>query len=100
MWSAAGSHLTQRIKKARSILSVMLLAFFISSGGGTRTPETRIMIPNSDCSNLYIDKEKRQEGKSVYTTDSNLQFIIDSWGELPDDIKQTILRIVKIVHSQ
>ena len=75
-----------------------------NSGGGTRTPDTRIMIPNTQNHNLPTSNEKQQLQKvvytSVYTTDSNLQFIIDSWGELPDDTKQTILRIVKIVHSQ
>lgn len=62
-------------------------------------PDTRIMIPNSDCSNPYIDKEKRQEGKSVYTpvytSESELKYVMHSWNYLSSEVREIILKLIE-----
>ena len=56
------------------------------------------MIPNSEFLNLLNDNEKQQEGKGVYTpvytSVSELRFIVESWPELALDVKGLIFQLV------
>ena len=56
-----------------------------SSGGGIRTPDTRIMIRISESLNPLNGNGKQQDEKgvytSVYTSDSELKFVVDSWNQ-------------------
>ncbi|QDT79263.1 hypothetical protein Mal35_27180 [Gimesia maris] len=72
-----------------------------SSGGGIRTPDTRIMIPNSETPNPLVNSEKQQLENGVYTPvytrDAELQYVVNSWGSLSEDARRAIVQIVNVL---
>ena len=73
----------------------------VSSGGGTRTPDTRIMIPRSDRRKPKGDKEEANiNGRLALhlpyeTLPPELTALIDAWPSLPEPIKAEILAMVR-----
>ncbi len=69
--------------------------------GSYRAAPPRGMILNSDLPNPLDVSEKQQLGKGVYTpvytNDSELQFIVDSWRKLSGEIRNVIVQLVKIM---
>ena len=73
-----------------------------SSGGGTRTPDTRIMIQhgyidngNQDNDLREIEKPRAAPGAAVVTANPDLAAVLSAWPNLPDPIKAGILAMVK-----
>jgi len=74
-------------------------ALITSSSGGSRTPDTRIMIPNPEFPNPLSDSEKQQAENGVYTpvytNDSDLAEIVNSWEGLLHETRMVISYLVK-----
>ena len=74
-----------------------------STPGRIRTCDLRIRSPLSENDKSIDNNEKQQSEKSVYTpvytTDADLQFLVDSWKHLPNEVQQTILQIVKVIQK-
>ena len=73
-----------------------------SSGGGIRTPDTRIMIPLS--SDLNPGKQEDSDAGAAHGAavdhagaqlDPDLQNVIEKWAELPEAIRAGILAMVR-----
>ena len=72
-----------------------------SSGGGIRTPDTRIMIPDSDTRNSSTANKLAFEGKCGCTNGCtsdcpHLALIVGFWPKLPSEIRSAISAIVRI----
>jgi len=76
-----------------------------SSGAGTRTPDTRIMIPLTDVlksnnNNKYEDSDKRLGvllvafGPSIRAVDPDLADLLEMWTELSDAARESILESI------
>jgi|GEM_PF-4292925 len=64
----------------------------VSSGGGTRTPDTRIMIPQSNRRNSKSVKSKENISDRLslhlpYEPSPDLASVIDAWSTLPEPIR-------------
>ena len=75
-----------------------------SSGGGTRTPDTRIMIPRVSAKNAVENVHSETcaaAGAAVdsehVTIDADLKAIVDRWANLPDEFKAGIVAMVRAV---
>ncbi len=73
-----------------------------SSGGGTRTPDTRIMIPLASRENTekYAPSDERAApGAAVEPAevpiDLDLQLVIEAWKTLPEATKAGIMAMVQ-----
>jgi hypothetical protein len=70
----------------------------LSSGGGTRTPDTRIMIPPVPGENVEIFVNSGQgaaPGAAVMSKiGSDLRAVIEAWPELPPTVKQAIASLI------
>ena len=73
-----------------------------SSGGGTRTPDTRIMIPRVSAKNAVENAHSETcaaAGAAVdsehVTIDADLKAIVDRWANLPDEFKSRIVAMVR-----
>ncbi|MCA9182865.1 MAG: hypothetical protein KDA51_15495 [Planctomycetales bacterium] len=73
-----------------------------SSGGGTRTPDTRIMIQRASAGNAGKNahsENRAAAGAAVVSEnapiDAELQVIIERWAELPDAVKAGIVAMVR-----
>ena len=70
------------------------------SGGGTRTPDTRIMIPGNDFSKPFSGNGLCRHGSKVCTQvciqdDQQLRSIARVWHSLAENIKSAITAIVE-----
>ena len=73
-----------------------------SSGGGTRTPDTRIMIPHVNPVNPEENADFWEGGAhstaletAKAPIDPDLAGVIDAWHSLPPDTRTAILAIVE-----
>lgn len=61
------------------------------------------MIPNPESPNQLADNEKEQEEKGVYTpvytSDSEMQEIVNSWCDLSQEVKHVILYLVRNTYN-
>ncbi len=83
------------------------VTLFASSGGGTRTPDTRIMIQRACPVNVeeYSNPDKRATaGAAVESAevpiDPDLQLVIDAWQTLPEATKVGILAMVRLAGNR
>jgi len=78
----------------------------ISSGGGTRIPDTRMMIPSAMCK--FPEKHAPSQARAAPDAaeesgtliDADLRAIIERWAELPDPVKAGILAMVRAVRTE
>ena len=80
-------------------LCQQLASYDASSGGGTRTPDTRIMIPEPDIHKCSHSKDLRDVTICGCTTGctsecQELARVVRAWPDLSDDYRSAILAIV------
>ena len=65
----------------------------VSRGGGTRTPDTQIMIQRTTLENTERNTHS-PEGAANTPTDSDLQLLIDQWPNLRPSVRSAILDLL------
>ena len=73
-----------------------------SSGGGIRTPDTRIMIPRTTPYNpgeSALSQERAAPGATAVpedtVIDADLVAVIQAWAELRESVKTAVMKVVR-----
>ena len=73
-----------------------------NSGGGTRTPDTRIMIPRptpESTGENALSQERAAPGAAARLEDAlidaDLEAVIQAWAELPESVKVAVREMVR-----
>ena len=77
--------------------STTSLAEVLSSEGGTRTPDTRIMIPMVNVKTVEKHAHSDSSAAAGAAVDTDLLTIVEQWPELPSVMKAGILAMVRAV---
>jgi hypothetical protein len=100
--AAAGHRRKKNPEHALGVSGRVVSVAVANSGGGTRTPDTRIMIPRSDSANTRPAKPLRlappslaAHGQRAKPDDPDLAALIDSWDSLPEAIRAGIMAMVR-----